>query len=138
MELDVIHSLLDKRPTWLAPFPVVVCIEYEIEVPPGLTGRGDLLLCNEDRSRFLAVEIKRHERHNRFLVKQMHRYRAAVKQKNPCVRVDGAAVVGDQLLQYISDEGFRPYVHKPRRRCKPLRATWNEALCSTRMMVRSG
>lgn len=139
MELDVIHKLLDDRPPWIVAFPVVVSIEYEIQVPPGLIGRGDLLLCNQERSRFLAVEIKRHEKRNRFLVRQMHRYRAAVKQRNPNVRVDGAAVAGGQLLQYISDEGFKPYIHRTRRKPRQapvrLQHTWHQALQATRLMV---
>lgn len=117
MEHDIIHKLLLERPPWLQAFPVVVCMEYGIRIPPGCRGRGDLLLANLSHTRLLAVELKRHTKKNAYLLAQMHRYRQAVKMRHPGVPVDGAAVAGGHLLTYIPDEQFRPY----RPRVRPCR-----------------
>lgn len=112
MELDIIFGLLDARPAWLAPFPVVMSVEYPIRTPNGRRGRGDLLLTDGARSRFLVVEVKRHMKRNSFLIAQMHRYRQAVKMRHPAAAVDAAAVAGGSLLTYIRDEDFRGYKPK--------------------------
>lgn len=109
MELDIIFNLLDARPAWLAPFPVVLSVEYPIRTPNGRRGRGDLLLCDGARRRFLVVEVKRHTKRNSYLIAQMHRYRQAVKLRHPAAAVDAAAVAGGCLLTYVRDEDFQAY-----------------------------
>ena len=116
MEIDIIEGLVKQQPAWMSAFPVVVCVEYSIDIQPHPTsGKGDLLLSNPDFTHYLVVEVKRHSRSNRKLLHQMNRYRDAVKSTcEPHIKVDGAAVAAGKLVCYVRDERFRPYKHRRR------------------------
>lgn len=102
MELDIIHDLIQKRPSWLKPFPITYAVEYYIDPNP-CKGKGDLIVCNEKYDKFLVVEVKRTKRKNKKLLRQMIFYHSQFKAKMPNVSVDCAAVAKGDLLIYMKD-----------------------------------
>ncbi len=117
MEVDLITDLLASNPAWLAPFPITMGIEYYVDHLKKHAGRGDLLVCNQDLTHFLVVEVKalpknlksRNNRKDRLLhrkdrlMQQMVTYRDHMKWKAPSATVDCAAVMGDRLVAYRRD-----------------------------------
>lgn len=102
MELDIIHDLIQKRPSWLVPFPITYAVEYYIDPDP-CKGKGDLIVCNERYDKFLVIEVKRTKRKNKKLLRQMIFYHSQFKAKMPDVSVDCAAVAKGDLLIYMED-----------------------------------
>lgn len=102
MEIDIIYDLLHKCPYWLKPFPVIYAIEYFVDVNQ-CNGKGDLIVCNKNRSRYLVIELKRSKRKNKKLLYQMIFYRQQFKFKMPHVPIDCAAVADGNLLAYVED-----------------------------------
>lgn len=108
MEIDIIHDLLQKQPTWLKPFPITYAVEYYIDPDP-CKGKGDLIVCNENYDKFLVIEVKRTKRKNKKLLRQMIFYHAQFKIKmSSNVTVDCAAVAKGELLIYLKD-GFSDF-----------------------------
>lgn len=152
METDMIIELLACNPAWMSPFPITLGIEYYVDPTQKHAGRGDLVVCNDDLTHFLVVEVKR-SKHPKKLLEQMLRYRDHMKWKVPAATVDCAAVLGNKLIQYKRDnlrsdcsmfftdrfrDAWRPAMHRRppskslthrRRHCSSLSST-SGALCA--------
>ena len=109
MEYDLIYELLAENPFWLTPFPIVLGVEYYVDYSAKHLGRGDLLVCSDDYSHYLVVEVKESLRSGRKgkLLEQMDRYRDHTKWRHPYARVDCAAVQGGKLIKYKFDNGLK-------------------------------
>lgn len=103
MEYQHIMELLASNPAWLRPFPMVWGIEYYVDPLAKHAGRGDLVVCDEDYSHFLVVEVKKSLRFRQKLIAQMLHYRDHMKWKAPMLKVDCAAVQDGKLIQYRRD-----------------------------------